>query len=164
MSAATAATHSSGSPRLAPSSESRSGITSAQDWLSQAARQSHTCRNWSPPNPDRPDGREFCPSYRPTASAAGSVDGQRHATCDNVSGIRQSKECRGQRNKRCAKSLMVRSSATKPNGALSTLRESRTMAGGARPDDRGADEKQWLFQQCVERHEVRRLWPRYRVL
>jgi hypothetical protein len=61
--AATAATHSSASPRLAPSSESRSGITSAQDWLSQAARPSHTCRNWSPPNPDRPDRREFCPSY-----------------------------------------------------------------------------------------------------
>src|SRR4029077_2862905 len=46
MSAAIAATHSSASPRLAPSSESRSGITSAQDWLSQAARPSHTCRNW----------------------------------------------------------------------------------------------------------------------
>ena len=36
---------------------------SAQDWLSQTARPSHTCRNWSPPNPDRPDGREFCPYY-----------------------------------------------------------------------------------------------------
>src|ERR1700693_2075284 len=63
MSAAIAATHSSAPPRLAPSSESRSGITSAQDWLSQAARPSHTCRNWLPPNPDRPDGREFCPYY-----------------------------------------------------------------------------------------------------
>jgi len=41
-----------GLARLAPSSESRSGITSAQDWLSQAARPSHTCRNWLPPNPD----------------------------------------------------------------------------------------------------------------
>ena len=66
MSAATAATHSSASPRLAPSSELRSGITSAQDWLSQTARPSHTCRNWSPPNPDRPDGREFCPYYKIT--------------------------------------------------------------------------------------------------
>src|SRR5271169_4972165 len=64
MSAATAATHSSASPRLAPSSESRSGITSAQDWLSQAARPSHTCRNWLPPNPDRPDRRDFCPYYQ----------------------------------------------------------------------------------------------------
>ena len=29
---------------------------------SQAARLSHTCRNWLP-HPDRPDRREFCPSY-----------------------------------------------------------------------------------------------------
>jgi hypothetical protein len=43
--------------------ESRSGITSAQDWLSQAARPSHTCRNWSPPNPDRPDRPEVRPYY-----------------------------------------------------------------------------------------------------
>ena len=62
MSAATAATHSSASPRR-PSSELRSGITSAQDWLSQTARPTHSCRNWPRPNPDRPDRREFCPDY-----------------------------------------------------------------------------------------------------
>jgi hypothetical protein len=43
-----------------PSSKSRSGITSAQDWLSQAARPSHPSLNWSP---GRPDGRDFCPYY-----------------------------------------------------------------------------------------------------
>ena len=39
------------------------GLPRRKTGCPEAARPSHTCRNWSPPNPDRPDRREFCPYY-----------------------------------------------------------------------------------------------------
>ena len=47
----------------APSSKSRSGITSATDSPSRPPKPSHACPKSSSPEPNRPNRHEFCPSY-----------------------------------------------------------------------------------------------------
>jgi len=51
------------SPKPAPSSKSRSGTTLATDSASRALTLSHACPKSSSPEPNRPNGPAFCPSY-----------------------------------------------------------------------------------------------------
>src|SRR3984893_11063848 len=51
------------SPKPAASSKSRSGTSLATDSPSRARTPSHACRKSSSPEPNRPNGHAFCPSY-----------------------------------------------------------------------------------------------------
>src|SRR5262249_16149179 len=63
ISAGTAATPSSASPRPAPSSKSHFGTTWATDLPSQVPMPFRSCQKSSSPEPNHPDRHHFCPSY-----------------------------------------------------------------------------------------------------